>query len=509
MNVDELMKRAYAMPLTNPAYPPGPYRFVNREFFIVTYRTDPAALRAVVPEPLEVAEPLVRYEFIRMPDSTGFGDYTESGQVIPVKFRGQAGGCVHAMYLDDEAPIAGGRELWGFPKKLASPSLAVEKDTLLGVLKYGSVPVAVATMGYKPSGARSRADQGRADRAELPSEDRASRRRKAEDLRARSLLLRGCHGQGRVERAGGASAVSPRARAGRPIACARDRFRRARRVGSDPRTWHRRSRLSRLKGVPMKLDGKVAIVTGAASGIGKAIAERYAREGAAIVVADLILDAANTAADEIRSSGGTARGVAMDVTDENAVNAGVAATVEIFGGIDILVSNAGIQIVHPLEEFSYAEWKKMLAIHVDGAFLTTKAVLPHMYKAGRGSIIFMGSVHSKEASLLKAPYVAAKHALIGLAKVIAKEGAAHGVRANVICPGFVRTPLVDKQIPEQSKALGISEEDVIRKVMLKDTVDGQFTTVEDVAEIALLFAAFPSNALTGQSLVVSHGWFMQ
>jgi acetoacetate decarboxylase len=149
MNIDDVRKRAFAMPLTNPAFPPGPYRFVNREYFIVTYRTDPAALAAVVPAPLEIAEPLVKYEFIRMPDSTGFGDYTESGQVIPVRFEGQTGGYVHAMYLDDEAPIAGGRELWGFPKKLASPSLAVEKDTLLGVLKYGSVPVAVATMGYK------------------------------------------------------------------------------------------------------------------------------------------------------------------------------------------------------------------------------------------------------------------------------------------------------------------------------------------------------------------------
>ena len=260
----------------------------------------------------------------------------------------------------------------------------------------------------------------------------------------------------------------------------------------------------------MKLDGKVAIVTGAASGIGKAIAERYAREGAKVVIADLNLDAANGTATEIRSAGGEARGVVMDVTSEDDVNAGVASTVAAYGRVDILVSNAGIQIVHPLEEFSYAEWKKMMAIHVDGAFLTTRACLPHMYKSGRGgSIIYMGSVHSKEASLLKAPYVTAKHGLIGLAKVIAKEGAAHGVRANVICPGFVRTPLVDKQIPEQSKLLGISEEDVIKKVMLKETVDGEFTTVEDVAEIALLFAAFPSNALTGQSLVVSHGWFMQ
>ena len=259
----------------------------------------------------------------------------------------------------------------------------------------------------------------------------------------------------------------------------------------------------------MSLTGKVAVVTGAASGIGKAIAEKYASEGAKIVIADLNLDAANATAAEIKGAGGQAMGVAMNVTNEDEVNAGIATTMKAYGRIDILVSNAGIQIVHPLEEFSYADWKKMLAIHVDGAFLTTRACLPHMYKAGRGSVIYMGSVHSKEASMLKAPYVTAKHGLIGLAKVVAKEGAAHGVRANVICPGFVRTPLVEKQIPEQAKELGISEEDVVKKVMLKETVDGEFTTVDDVAEVALLFAAFPSNALTGQSLVVSHGWFMQ
>jgi acetoacetate decarboxylase len=149
MNQDDVRRNAFAMPLTSPAFPPGPYRFVNREFLIVTYRTDLDALRAIVPEPLQVTEAIVKYEFIRMPDSTGFGDYTESGQVIPVCFEGQAGGYVHAMYLNDEAPIAGGRELWGFPKKLAAPSLTVEKDTLLGTLDYGSVRVATATMGYK------------------------------------------------------------------------------------------------------------------------------------------------------------------------------------------------------------------------------------------------------------------------------------------------------------------------------------------------------------------------
>ncbi len=259
-----------------------------------------------------------------------------------------------------------------------------------------------------------------------------------------------------------------------------------------------------------QLQDKIAFVTGAASGLGKEIAVTYAREGAKVAVADLNRDAAQAVADELNASGGRAMAVAADVSDEGQVNAAVAAVVEAWGGVDILVSNAGIQIVHPIEEFPFAEWKKLLAIHLDGAFLTTKACLPHMYASGRGgSIIMMGSVHSKEASVLKAPYVTAKHGLIGLAKVIAKEGAKHGVRANVICPGFVRTPLVDKQIPEQAKELGISEDDVIKKVMLKDTVDGEFTTTADIAEVALFFAAFPTNALTGQSLIASHGWSMQ
>jgi acetoacetate decarboxylase len=153
MNITDIRRQAFAMPLTSPAFPPGPYRFMRREFLIVTYRTDMDALRAVVPEPLEVIEPLVKYEFIRMPDSTGFGDYTESGQVIPVQLHTAAGvekgAYVHAMYLDDHPPIAGGRELWGFPKKLASPKLDYETDVLVGTLDYGKVRVASATMGFK------------------------------------------------------------------------------------------------------------------------------------------------------------------------------------------------------------------------------------------------------------------------------------------------------------------------------------------------------------------------
>jgi len=257
------------------------------------------------------------------------------------------------------------------------------------------------------------------------------------------------------------------------------------------------------------LSGKVAIITGAASGIGEEIAKRFATEGAQVVIADLQLAAAQAAADEINRTGGNAMAVAMDVSDESAVEAGVAAAFERFGSVDILVSNAGIQIVKPIDEFPFSEWKKMLAIHLDGAFLTTKACLKHMYGAGGGAIIYIGSVHSKEASLLKAPYVTAKHGLIGLCKVVAKEGAKHGVRANVVCPGFVRTPLVDKQIPEQARALGISEDEVVHNVMLRETVDGEFTTTADVAEASLFFASAKTNALTGQSLIVSHGWFME
>jgi len=259
----------------------------------------------------------------------------------------------------------------------------------------------------------------------------------------------------------------------------------------------------------MRLQDKVALITGAASGIGKEIATVFFREGAKVVIADLNIDAANAVAAALDPTGKRALGVAMNVTDEAEVDAGTAKAIDYFGALDVLISNAGIQIVSPLVDFKFEDWKKLLSIHLDGAFLTTRAALRQMYKQGSGSIIYMGSVHSKEASVLKAPYVTAKHGLEGLAKVVAKEGAAHGVRANVICPGFVRTPLVDKQIPEQAKELNISEDDVIKKVMLKDTVDGQFTTVDDVAEIALLFASFPTNALTGQSMVVSHGWFMQ
>ena len=258
-----------------------------------------------------------------------------------------------------------------------------------------------------------------------------------------------------------------------------------------------------------RFNGKVAIVTGAASGIGKEIALRFAAEGGTPVIADLNFDAADATAREIRAEGSDAFAVAMNVADEAMVEQGVADVMEKYGRIDVLVSNAGIQIVKPIVEFPFADWKRLLAIHLDGAFLTTRACLKHMYAAKSGSVIYIGSVHSKEASMLKAPYVTAKHGIIGLCRVVAKEGAQYNVRANVVCPGYVRTPLVDKQIPEQAKELGISEADVVKRVMLKDTVDGEFTTTDDVADAVLFFAAAKTNALTGQSLIVSHGWVME
>jgi len=257
----------------------------------------------------------------------------------------------------------------------------------------------------------------------------------------------------------------------------------------------------------MQLNGKVALITGAASGIGHAIAMRYLEAGGRVVIADLNAEGATKAAADLAGEK-SAIGIGMDVSNEAQVNAGVEQTVAAFGRIDILVSNAGIQIVHPIEDFPFADWKKLLAIHLDGAFLTTKACVKYMYKQNSGSLIYMGSVHSHEASPLKSAYVAAKHGILGLARTMAKEGAKHNVRANVICPGFVLTPLVEKQIPAQAKELGISEERVVNEIMLGETVDKQFATVEDVAEVALTLAAFKTNALTGQSIVVSHGWHM-
>lgn len=262
------------------------------------------------------------------------------------------------------------------------------------------------------------------------------------------------------------------------------------------------------RSVIMQLQDNVAIVTGASSGIGKEIAHAFAREGAKVAIADINMQGANDVVSEIEAAGGAAMAVEMNVMDEAVVNAGVDAVAERFGRIDTMVSNAGIQIVHPIEDFPYEQFKKVVDIHLGGAFLLTKACVKHMYPRKSGSLIYMGSVHSHEASALKTAYVSAKHGILGLSRVMAKEGAKHGVRSNVICPGFVKTPLVEKQIPEQAESLGISEQEVVEKIMLGETVDTEFTTVQDIADVAVFLAAFKTNALTGQSIVASHGWYM-
>ena len=259
----------------------------------------------------------------------------------------------------------------------------------------------------------------------------------------------------------------------------------------------------------MKLREKSALITGAGSGIGKGIAETFAREGASVAIADLNFSAAQAVTKQINSAGGRAIPIQMDVANEDQVNAGMEQVVQNFGGVDVLVSNAGIQIINPIVDFSFSDWRKLVAIHLDGSFLTTRAAMRAMISNRRGgTILYMGSVHSHIASPNKSAYIAAKHGIVGLAKAVAKEGAKHGIRSNVICPGFVRTPLVEKQIPEQAQLLGITEEEVIKNVMLRETVSGEFTSIEDVAATAVFLASFPSNALTGQSIVVSHGHFM-
>ena len=251
-----------------------------------------------------------------------------------------------------------------------------------------------------------------------------------------------------------------------------------------------------------------ALITGAASGIGKACAIRMAQEGYGVVVADINLRGAETVAGELADAGLEAIAVPMDVSDEKAVEAGFDRMMEVYGSCDLAMSNAGIQIVHPYEEYPFEDWRKMMAIHADSAFLVSRAAYRRMKQSGRGGrIVFTGSVQSFVGSKLKEPYNFAKHGVAGLAKAIAREGAAYGIYTYTICPSFIKTPLVEKQIPEQAASLGITAEEVVKDIMLRDTVDGEFTTVEDVAN-TLAFLAKDQGALTGQSLRLTHGWAM-
>ena len=251
-----------------------------------------------------------------------------------------------------------------------------------------------------------------------------------------------------------------------------------------------------------------ALITGAASGIGKACAIRMAQEGYGVVVADINLRGAETVAGELADAGLEAIAVPMDVSDEKAVEAGFDRMMEVYGSCDLAMSNAGIQIVHPYEEYPFEDWRKMMEIHADGAFLVSRAAYRRMKQSGRGGrIVFTGSVQSFVGSKLKEPYNFAKHGVAGLAKAIAREGAAYGIYTYTICPSFIKTPLVEKQIPEQAASLGMTAEEVVKDIMLRDTVDGEFTTVEDVAN-TLAFLAKDQGALTGQSLRLTHGWAM-
>jgi 3-hydroxybutyrate dehydrogenase len=267
------------------------------------------------------------------------------------------------------------------------------------------------------------------------------------------------------------------------------------------------------------LGGSVALVTGAASGLGRAIAREFARQGARVAVTDLSLPAATRACDELAEETGAARSsltpIAMDVTSEAQVGAGFDAAAEALGAVpNILVANAGIQHVRPLVDFELQDWRRVTEVHLDGSFLTAREAMRRLAAAPRDAavprrIIFVGSAHSAVASLNKSAYVAAKHGIVGLSRVVAKEAAALGATSNVICPGYVMTPLVRDQIPVSAKALGISEEEVVKRVMLGNTVDGEFTTEQDIADIAAFVASHKAKSLTGQSFHASHGWVMQ
>lgn len=251
-----------------------------------------------------------------------------------------------------------------------------------------------------------------------------------------------------------------------------------------------------------------ALITGAASGIGRACARRMAREGYGVVAADINLPAAEALARELAGEGLSAIAVYMDVADEPTVENGFDRMLEAYGSCSLAMSNAGIQIVHPFEDYPFEDWKRMMSVHADGAFLVARAAYRRMKAGGGGRIVFTGSVQSFVGSKLKEPYNFAKHGVAGLAKAIAREGADYGIYTYTICPSFIKTPLVERQIPQQAAALGLSEEEVVKNVMLRDTVDGQFTTVEDVADM-LAFLSRDRGALTGQSLRLTHGWAMQ
>ena len=260
----------------------------------------------------------------------------------------------------------------------------------------------------------------------------------------------------------------------------------------------------------MSVKNKVIVITGAASGLGLGMANEFAKQGAKVVIADLDLQKSQTVATDLTNNFKVETlAVQMDVTDENQVNTAINKVVKVFGRIDTVINNAGIQIISPIVDFGISAWKKLFDIHMTGTLIVTQAAMRHMIELKTGGrVIVIGSVHSVLASKNKSAYVASKHAQVGFVKALAKEGAENNISSNLIGPGFVMTPLVEKQIPEQAKELGISEEEVIQNIMLGGTVDGEFTTVQDIADVAIFLAGFKTNALTGQKIIVGHGWGM-
>jgi 3-hydroxybutyrate dehydrogenase len=254
-----------------------------------------------------------------------------------------------------------------------------------------------------------------------------------------------------------------------------------------------------------RLAGKTAIITGAASGIGRRVAQVFAHEGAVVGIADI--DGANEVTEQILREGGAAHAIAMNVADEAEVDVGVDRFARAHGRLDIMVANAGVQHLASIAQVSFADWKRLLAVHLDGSFLASRAALRHMVPARRGNLIFTGSIHSYMVSENKGPYAAAKHGIVGLCRAIAKENGRHGICANTICPGFVRTPLIEFQLPVLARERGVSVDDVVKE-FLRHTVDGEMTTTDELAELTVLLAAFPSKLLNGQSIGASHGIHM-
>lgn len=258
------------------------------------------------------------------------------------------------------------------------------------------------------------------------------------------------------------------------------------------------------------VSNKVVLITGSSSGMGQAMANKLAEYGAHVIVADLDEEKAQAVARGITEKYGTkAVGFEMDVTNERQVNAAVRHAVAEFGGIDTVISNAGIQIISPFIDFTTADWQRVMDVHVLGSFLVTRACMNEMIKHNiNGRVIITGSVHSVKSSKDKAAYIVAKHALLGLVRAIAQEGAEYGISSNLVCPGLVETALIRKQLPELAKELGLSEDEVLSQVLLAGSVDKTATTLEDITETVLFLVGFKTNALTGQHILVSHGMGM-